>query len=936
MKKILKFLLFFILFLIIVLIAAPVLFKGKIISVANEQINKNINATASFSDIKLSLFKQFPNLNIGIKDLTIVGVENFEGDTLVSFESFEVAANLISAIKMENVVIKRIILNKPLLNGIILEDGTANWDIAIDTATIEEEQPEDTAATEFNTSITLKEFSINNARIYYTDYESNMSASLENLNFSLNGDMSKDFTALLLETSIEKINFIMGGIRYMKDASFKAHIDIDANIKDQIYKLTENSVSLNELTLNLDGSVEIPKTEEILVDMLYSTSKTSFKSLLSFVPAIYMKDFNELKTDGKLALSGTIKGMVKDEIIPDVNGTLLVENAMFSYPDLPKSAEKINISVSYHVDGKQMDNTTVDVDKFHVELGNNPVDAILNLKTPISDPYINGHLYADLDLETLADVVPLEETTIKGKITSNLDWMGNMSAITEERYTDFKASGQIKISEFLYASPDLPESFWISSTDLNFSPKYIDLAGFNASIGSSDIYLKGKLTNYIPFILKDEKVSGILTFHSKNLNLNELMTSDTSEVEETADEDTSALEVIKVPENIDFRLNSKIDNLVYDDMVITNVFGIIKIVDSRVLLDRLQMNALDGTLKVSGEYNTQDIKSPLVDFELDASNISIPKTFAAFDIIETIAPVASKATGKVSVNTQISSFLQHDMKPVLNTVVGRGNLKSKQIGIEGSSAFTAISDKLNTDAFKNLTLSDIDLDFEIKGSQVFVSPFEAKFGKTSLEIGGNQGFDKQMDYTVNMAIPTSLLGDANKAVDNLYASAASKGINVPKKEQINVNARITGDFTDPKVSMDLKDAAKKSTKEITEEIKEEVEKKAEEVIETKKEDAKAEARKEADKIMRDAEREAAEVRKQAKVAADKVRKEADINAEKLLNEAKNPLAKKAAEPTAKKIRDEGENKAKKIESEADVKANKILEEARKKSDALLR
>ena len=99
-------------------------------TIANEQINRNINAKASFDDIKLSFFKQFPYLSVGIKELAVVGIEEFEGDTLLYIESFDVAANVISAIKMENIEIKKIAIVKPVVNGIILETGKANWDIA--------------------------------------------------------------------------------------------------------------------------------------------------------------------------------------------------------------------------------------------------------------------------------------------------------------------------------------------------------------------------------------------------------------------------------------------------------------------------------------------------------------------------------------------------------------------------------------------------------------------------------------------------------------------------------------------------------------------------------------------------------------------------------------------------------------------------------------
>lgn len=61
MKKFFKILLITIVTLLVLLLVAPVLFKGKIIALVNEQLEKNLHAKASFSDISLSFFRDIPN-----------------------------------------------------------------------------------------------------------------------------------------------------------------------------------------------------------------------------------------------------------------------------------------------------------------------------------------------------------------------------------------------------------------------------------------------------------------------------------------------------------------------------------------------------------------------------------------------------------------------------------------------------------------------------------------------------------------------------------------------------------------------------------------------------------------------------------------------------------------------------------------------------------
>ncbi len=938
MKKILKFILYFILFVLLVLFTAPFLFKGKIIKIANEQISNNVNADAYFEDINLSFFKQFPYLTIGIKGLTVKGIDDFENDTLLYVKSFDVAANVISAVKMENIEIKKISISNPVINAIILEDGKANWNIAKESETEEEateEIVEDTTQTELNTSIALKSFKIENANISYTDEQSGMKASLKNYNFDLSGDFSQKYSTLLINTSAEKLNFIMDGIKYLRDVSLDVHLNVDANLEDNIFVLQENSFALNDFTLSIDGQVEMPDSADMIFDLSYATSNTSFKTLLSLVPAIYLNDFSDLKTSGKLALNGTVKGNLGEEVTPNVKGKLTVQNAMFSYPDLPKKAENINIDIDYFYDGRQMDNTTVDINKFHVELGENPIDLALNLKTPISDPFINGKITADVDLATLTDLIPLEDTEIKGLIKANLDMMGNLSVIEEEKYEDFKADGKIILTDIYYKSPDVPQPVDISKADIGFSPKYLAVNDFKLKTGNSSFELNGQVSNYLPYVMKDETISGVLNLNADIIDANQFLTdSPEEETEETTAEeetvsDTSSMEIFEVPTNINFTLKTNIKTLYYDKLEISNVLGYIYIKDGKAVMEKLSLDMLDGNILLSGEYNTQDIKNPLIDFSFQATTIDIPMAASSFEILEKIVPIASKATGKVSLGMDLSSFLDQSMKPVLSSMVGSGNFASKQISIKSSNAFSSIGKQLNTDTFDNMALKDLDVAFEIRAGKLFVDPFETNIGKTKLLMSGEQGFDKTMDYDINITLPRSLLGTANTTISNL---ASSKGINIASSDEINMLVNVSGDMANPKVSLDMKESLSSTTETIKEELKETATKE----LESRKEDAKKEAQEQADKIMADAETKAKQIKKEAKKAADAVRYESDKNADELVKNAKNPIAKKAAEATAEKIRKEGEAKAQKIEDEADTKSQKILDEAKRKSDQLLK
>jgi hypothetical protein len=923
MKKFLKITSIVILVILALLFILPFAFRGKIIKIAKEQINSSLNAKADFENLSISLFRHFPDLSLGIKNMYIEGIDDFKGDTLFSANSINVVVDIVSAIKMKDIKIKRIYVDKPRIYALILEDGRANWDIVKETP-----EETDTTASDLNPKIELKLFELNNAFIRYDDHEGKIYTTLNKMDFVLTGDMSQDFTTLSINSTTGLLNVIYDGVRYLKNASLTVDMDVDADLKNWVFTLRKNTFNLNELVLKFDGTIGMPNDADMVFDLKYGLEKTDFKPVLSLIPAIYMTDFKDVQASGQLKLNGTIKGTYNDKVMPNVLLDMKVDNGMFKYPSLPKSADHIGIDVNLFYDGVQMDNSTVDVNKFHVELGGNPVDLTLNVKTPESDMYVNGNLKIDLNLATINDVIPLDSTKLTGEIKAGLDFMGYVSSVEKGEYEKFKADGNLMIKDFTYNSPDLPKEVRIIEANILFSPRYLDIQNFKALMGKSDFSASGKLENFIPYAFKDETIHGSFIFTSGLMDLNEMMGSST----ETAAADTAPMSIVAIPGNIDFKLISRIDKILYDKLEIENAIGTILVKDSKVILDGLKMSMLEGSMQLSGEYNTKDIKNPSVDMDFKATTIDIPMAVKAFSTLKKFAPIADQAVGKVTLGMKYSSYLDPHMMPVMNSIVGKGNFTSNVIGIKSSAMFDKIGDALKTKAFNNMTLNNLGINFEIRDGRLLVDPFETKMGKTTLMIGGSQGLDQTMSYAVGITMPRSELGSsANAVIDNLISKATSAGLKVDPLENLTIHAKVTGTFKDPKVGLDMKENSQKGKEEIKAQVMEAV--KVE--IDKKKEEARAAAQVEADKIMAEATKQADLLKKNAEDAANVVRKEANTNADNIVKKAKDPISKKIAEEGAKQVKKEGEVSAQKILKEADVKADAILKSAKEQSDKLL-
>lgn len=928
------------------MIVIPLFFKDEMLTRVKQEINNNVTADVEFKDFRVSLFKSFPDLNLGLHDLVVTGINKFDGDTLVYFESFNVQVNLISAIK-KNIVVKGIVLNEPLINGKVLEDSTANWDIAMtseelsDAAEISgkvEPEVDTEGDTEADYRIDLQKFQIIDAKIKYTDYTSNLEASLDNLNFLLKGDFGMDYSDLSIYTTIDAINVKMGAIKYLKDASFGFDATIGADMKNMAFTFKDNELSLNDIVLGFDGTVEMPE-EDIHMDVTFDTRKTSFKSLLSMIPAIYMQDFEELKASGKLALNGSVKGTYNEEQMPLAKLRLVVENAMFQYPDLPKSVDNVNVDLSVFYDGVNNDNTTVDLDKFHLEMAGNPFDIAMHIRTPFSDPEIKGSVDGHVVLNTLSDALPLEDVSLTGEIAADIDIDGKMSTIENENYEDFQATGKLVVTDFLFESDDLPASVKIIETTFNFSPKYLELESFQSKIGDSDFSLNGKVENYISYALNDGTLKGNLYLNSNNINANQFITEEEPESQSETDKvetdkeiessvDTVSISAVEIPERMDIKFISQLNRILYDQMEITDLKGTFLVKDQKLMMDNLNMNLLDGKLGVRGEYSTQDIEKPAVAMSLNIQDIEIESALNSFIMLESLAPILKNCKGKVSIQFDYKSLLDAEMSPVLSSIDGYGRLQSEKVQVVDSKTLDKLSELLKLQKEFNNEFTDIDIRFSIKDGRITVEPFDLNMGDIKMTVGGSHGIDQTLDYNLDLDIPRDYLGStANKALEGLLGEVEKAGVKINVAETIAIKAKVVGTTTDPKITLNYKkdEGAKKETgikEELKEKVKQEIEKEG-------REELKAQA----DKIVTDAEEEAAQIKKEARVSADKVLKEANQEADALVKEAtkEGMLAKIAAEKAADKLKAEAKTKADKIIAEADKKAANIVAEAKVKA-----
>ncbi len=794
--------------LILLIILVPLLFKGPIERKVKQEINNMVNATIDYQSFSLSLIRSFPDLRIGLEGLTVVGVNQFANDTLLAVNNFSVEVDLMSALS-ENIQINAIKIDQPKLHAIVLADSTANWDIMKETG---EETLEDTTTAESTFKIQLNSFVLNNGLITYSDSVLQTQARIAGLNVNLSGDMSADQSNLELKTTIEALDVVFEKVKYLNKTKLGLDAIVEADLKNSQYTFKENLLDLNGIPMAFDGWVKM-KEASYDMDLKLAAKETSFKTLLALVPEVYMKDYQNIKANGTLALEATAKGeFIDGDHLPAFNLILAVNDGSVQYPDLPKSVDRIQIDLKVNNPGGSADATIVDLNKFHFELGGNPFDANFNVVTPVSNATFKGAINGTIDLGSLKDAIPMEDASLGGIIKANINMAADYNMVEKEEYEKINASGQVELKNFSYTSKDLPQGLMISNANMTLSPRFVGLDAFSMKMGKSDFDLNGRLENYLAYALKDGILKGTLNHHSTLIDSNEFLTSD-APAEATAD--SSAMEIVEVPKNINFELSSTIGTLLYDKLTVKNAKGKILVKDGRVVLDGLKMEACEGSMVMNGEYNTQNMEKPFVAFDINVSSMDINAAVNSFSVVDSLLPIAKHAFGKVNTKMSFNSLLGKDFMPVLSSVGSTGNLKSDNVEVKGAKFQDGLATALKNDKYKTLIAKNININFRVENGNIIIDPFKPSvFGK-ELTVSGQQSLDQSILYQIRMPVERQ----------ELSALAGLMGLKIPDKgDDLPVGITIKGTIKKPEIGLNLDEAKKILAKEVGKELEKEAEK----------------------------------------------------------------------------------------------------------------
>jgi hypothetical protein len=575
------------------------------------------------------------------------------------------------------------------------------------------------------------------------------------------------------------------------------------------YTFKKNKILINQLPLEFNGFIQLVDAGQDY-DLTFKTPTSSFKNFLGIIPAVYAANLDNVKTTGDFTVVGFAKGLYSDTTVPKFNIDIASNNASVQYPNLPKSVQNIMINSQIINETGILNDIYVNLDKLSFSIDKDVFNAKANIRNITENAIVDAVLKGTINLANVSKAYPIKlQKPLNGILKADVTTKFDMLSVEKSQYENIKNAGTMSLSGFQYADEN-GKTINISNALIQFNPSQVNLKQFAATIGKSDTSITGVLENFYGFIFRNQELKGKF-----NLNSNQLAVSDFMTTEEVGKTDIKT-EAMKIPSFLNCSLTAKANTVLYDNLTLKNVSGKLIVKDEKLTMENIKTSIFDGMIGLNGAISTKG-KVPTFDMDLSLKQVDIAKSFTQLDLLKKLAPIAGIINGKLNSTIKLNGNLDATaMRPDLKTVTGDllGQLLSTNLNPTNSTLLKALGSNLKFIDVSKINLNNLKASISFQDGMVTVSPFDINYKDIKATIEGNHGFDQSMNYNIKFNVPATYLGaEANSLISKLSQNDTAK------LESIPVNAFLTGNFTNPKITTDIKTAITNLTNQLIQQQK---------------------------------------------------------------------------------------------------------------------
>jgi hypothetical protein len=423
----------------------------KLTPVVLDAANQTLNAHLDMESVELTFFSTFPQFGLKVKNGSLVSKALNDSswcktDSLLSFKECVLTVNPIAYLTENRIVVHNLSLEEVAVYAYRNKTGKANWEVtraSVDTI------PADTASTDFNSEIDIRNIELKHANLVFDDRNTDIYSRIDDANLKLRLSLTKGISTLGLKFDNKNILFWQQGELLVNKIATSLRTDIMVDRQTAVWKLKDTELDVNGIRLDVNGAFRrdtVAKT--IGMDLEYGLHAPSMETVLRMIPKSYVKD-SKVSAKGEVTVSGRVRGVYGDKKLPAVSLKIGIKEASAQYKGLPYGIDEVTADFDAYVDLMRHQPSYLNLKIFHFKGAHTEVLADAKVDDLLDDPLITFHTKLTVDLDALAKTFPLQESvTITGKLDADMGMKCRLSALKKQDIGRMKLGGKLELKDF--------------------------------------------------------------------------------------------------------------------------------------------------------------------------------------------------------------------------------------------------------------------------------------------------------------------------------------------------------------------------------------------------------------------------------------------------------------------------------------------------------
>ena len=551
---------------------------------------------------------------------------------------------------------------------------------------------------------------------------------------------------------------------YLKYTSLREPIrdiqfTLNAGCPDNDYRhaqLVLDSLQAKALTNVVSGFARIRNARDFLVDAGLHANLH-----LADIPSFYPLD-KRTKLAGELSIEAHSKGPYQpaNRQFPVTQATLQLTNGLLQTKYYPRPVERLHLLAHVLSRTPSLRSLQVSIQPFSFWFAGQPFGLQAELRN------FDNLTYAitsrgTLDVGKLYQLIARPGYRLQGTIKTNLSLRGNERDALAGRYTRLSNQGTIQVNRIQLSSDLFPRPFLIKTGLFRFKQEKIWFDQFQARYGSSNVGMKGYLTDVVSYATKPRApLRGHFTLSSPAINVDEFMAfADTSKAVKASTRSkrpvthaTQSSGVVLVPSNLAIEIDASANSVSYQGLSLQKAHAQLRIDSSQLILQQSGFSLIGAPVVMDLRYQPLSPKRARFAYHIQATDFDIKRAYNQIALFRALATSAAKAEGLVSLDYQLGGNLDATMHPIYSSLTGGGVLSIRQVKLKGFRLFGAVSSKTGHD-IRDPDVSGIALKSTIAHDTLTIERTKLRVAGFRPRLEGKVSLDGGLDLKFRLGLP---------------------------------------------------------------------------------------------------------------------------------------------------------------------------------------